>query len=196
MRYNVSDKNFVNFGDEIIKIGGRKVGQNLSEDTQEKYYLIKFKILQEEYYTFWYTDEIDGFLLDENGKLKFFLTKEKAILFAKRGGFLLDTEELLISLSILRKMNIKKINCSLFLNYWNIFHDVAYSINCPFLGDSRNGIVQNIYAKLFYGCNILVKEDEEHYKPKWSKKERYWIEKVMKNGFKILEKGLNVNWYL
>lgn len=167
--------------------------QEASEDTQEKFYLIVFKIWEQEYYTFWYTDDIDGFMLDQNGKLKSFPTKEEAIAYSKKEGFLLDTEELIISSAILRKMNIRKINCKLFLNHWNTFHDVAYSINCPFLGDKWIGSVQSIYEKLFYGCNILVKEDEEHYRPKWSKKERRWIAKVMKDGFHILEKGLDRN---
>ena len=144
---------------------------DMSEELQKKYYLIKFRILQEEYYTFWYTDDIDGFLL--------------------------DTDELLISSAILKRINIRKINCNLFLNYWNIFSDMAHSINCQFVGDNRDKeIIQHIYEKLFYGCNILVKGDEEHYRPKWSKKERRWIAKVMKNGFKILSKGLNTSWRL
>ena len=164
---------------------------DMSEELQKKYYLIKFRILQEEYYTFWYTDDIDGFLLDINGILKSFPTKEEAIDFTEKQGFLLDTDELLISSAILKRINIRKINCNLFLNYWNIFSDMAHSINCQFVGDNRDKeIIQHIYEKLFYGCNILVKEDEEHYRPKWSKKERRWIAKVMKNGFKILSKGL------
>lgn len=157
----------------------------------EKYYLIHFRILQEDYYTFWYTDDKDGFLLDTDGMLKFCSTKEEAAAFAEREGFLLDTDALLVSSAILRRIHIRKIKCSLFLNYWNIFSDVAHSINGSFLGDNYEieGI-KHIYDKLFYGCNILVKEDEEHYRPKWSKKERRWIAKVLRNGFQILSKGL------
>ena len=94
---------------------------DMSEELQKKYYLIKFRILQEEYYTFWYTDDIDGFLLDINGILKSFPTKEEAIDFTEKQGFLLDTDELLISSAILKRINIRKINGNLFLNYWNIF---------------------------------------------------------------------------
>ena len=57
---------------------------DMSEELQKKYYLIKFRILQEEYYTFWYTDDIDGFLLDINGILKSFPTKEEAIDFTEK----------------------------------------------------------------------------------------------------------------
>ena len=171
----------------------------MNERLREEYYLVKFKILQEEYYTFWYTDDIDGFLLDKNGKLKFFLTKEEAIFFAKEKGFLLNTkdaEEVLVSSEILKKENIRRINCNFFLNNWNTLSDVAHSINCQFIGDSKGRVIRNIYIKLFYGCNILLEEGDEYYRPKWSKKERYWITKVMKNGFEILAKGLNIKMEL
>lgn len=168
----------------------------MCERLQEKYYLIKFQVLQEEYFTFWYTDDVDGFLLDMDGALKSFPTKEEAVAFADKKGFLLDADVFLVSSVILRKMNIRDINCHLFLDYWNIFSDVAHSINCPFIGDRRHGIVQHIYEKLFYGCNILVKENEEHYRPKWSRKERRWIARVMKNGFQVLEEGFDVKWHL
>lgn len=166
----------------------------MNEKLREKYYLVQFKILQKEYDTFWYTDDVDGFMMDTGNMLKSFPTKEQAVAFADKEGFLLDTEAFLVSTSILKDMNIREINCKLYLNYWNIFSDVAHSINRQFLGDSRNGTIRHIYEKLFYGCNILVKKDEEHYIPKWSKSERRWLARVIKNGFQILSKGLNVDW--
>ena len=44
----------------------------MSEELQKQYYLIRFKILQETYYAIWYTDDIDGFLLDKDGMLRSF----------------------------------------------------------------------------------------------------------------------------
>ena len=81
---------------------------------QEKYYLIHFRILQEDYYTFWYTDDKDGFLLDTNGMLKFCSTKEEAAAFAEQEGFLLDTDALLVSSAILRRIHIRKIKMQSF----------------------------------------------------------------------------------
>lgn len=165
----------------------------MNEKLREKYYLVQFKILQKEYDTFWYTDDDDGFMLDTDNTLKSFPTKEQAVAFADKEGFMLDTEALLVSTSILKDMNIREITCKLYLNYWNIFSDVANSINEQFLGDSRNGTIRDIYEKLFYGCNILVKKDEEHYISKWSKSERRWIARVIKNGFQIVSKGLSTD---
>lgn len=167
----------------------------MNEVQQKNYWLVKFKILQKEYYTFWYEDDIDGFLLDQNGLLKSYPTKEEAVYFAKAEGFCLNTKAVLcISSGILRNIKKRKIRCNLFLNHWNTLSDVAHSIHCQFIGDDReNETVQHIYEKLFYGCNVLVKKGEEHYRPVWSKKERRWIAKVMKDGFRILAKGLNLN---
>lgn len=165
----------------------------MGEKVQETYYLVTFRISEKEYYTFWYSDDIDGFLLDRNRKLRFFPEKEEALSFAKEKGFLLNREETeyLISPEYFRKIeHFRKIDCGQFLNYWNIFSDVAHSINCPFAGDSREETIRIIYEKLFYGCNILVNEGEKHYIPKWSRKEKRLIAKVMKDGVSILAKGL------
>ena len=113
----------------------------MGEKVQETYYLVTFRISEKEYYTFWYSDDIDGFLLDRNRKLRFFPEKEEALAFAKEKGFLLNREETeyLISPEYFRKIeHFRKIDCGQFLNYWNIFSDVAHSINCPFAGDSRD----------------------------------------------------------
>lgn len=158
----------------------------------EKYYLIIFRIYWQEYYTFWYTDDKDGFMFDESGLIRSFPTKEQAVTFSKEKGFEFDTDEpLIISTEILKNINIRKIKCNRFLNYWNTFQDAAYSINCPYLGDDRKRyVIQHTYEKLFYGCNIFLEKGVAPYRPKWSRKERRWIAKVMRNGFEIAAKGL------
>ena len=168
----------------------------MSEKTDRTYELVRFQIIREkceEYYTIWYTDDVDGFMMDTDNTLKSFPTKEQAVAFADKEGFMLDTEAFLVSTSILKDMNIREINCKLYLNYWNIFSDAAHSLNRRFLGDNREqAVIQRIYEKLFYGCNLLVGEEERHYVPKWSKKERRWFAKVMEDGFGILSQGLNI----
>ena len=44
----------------------------LNKEEIIEFYPIKFKVNQTEYCTLWYTDEIDGFLQDEDKKIKFF----------------------------------------------------------------------------------------------------------------------------
>lgn len=169
---------------------------DISEKTDRTYELVRFQIIREkceEYYTIWYTDDVDGFLTGQDGKLKSFPTKKEAEAFANEEGLLLQegVVSYLIAASIYRKKNLGKFGCVLYLDHWNIFSDAAHSLNCRFLGDSRKKtVIQRIYEKLFYGCNLLVGEEERHYVPKWSKKERRWFAKVMEDGFQILSHGL------
>lgn len=71
----------------------RNCNSDMSEELQKQYYLIRFKILQETYYAIWYTDDIDGFLLDKDGMLRSFPTKEEAMAFAREEGLLINTKE-------------------------------------------------------------------------------------------------------
>ena len=160
-------------------------------DLQQTYYLVHFQLFKNNYYTFWYTDEFDGFLLDDRGMLQSFPTKDAAVLFAEEEGFLLDTDELFLSSAILRNINCRNLDCNLVLNHWNTFSDIAHSIHAVFIGDnSDNEMIQQIYEKLFYGCNLLLKENEQPYRPVWNLTERRWIARVMRDGLKILAKGL------
>lgn len=167
-----------------------RMNEELNNDIHEKYEIVTFEISGKEYHTIWYMDDIDGFLLEQTGCLKAFAAKKEAAAFAQKEGFILDDNDFLISSAILEKYAMIEVDCNLVLNYWNTFSDLAHSLNCSFLGDNREGIVQNIYVKLFYGCNILVKENEEHYIPKWNKNEKRWMVKVLKEGFAILSKAL------
>lgn len=45
----------------------------MSEKTDRTYELVRFQIIREkceEYYTIWYTDDVDGFLTGQDGKLR------------------------------------------------------------------------------------------------------------------------------
>ena len=66
----------------------------MSEELQKQYYLIRFKVLQETCYAIWYTDDIDGFLLDKDGMLRSFPTKEETMAFAREEGLLINTKKM------------------------------------------------------------------------------------------------------
>ena len=73
----------------------------LNKIIPKELYIIEFNIKQREYYTFWYTDDTDGFLLENNEKLKSFASEKEAKRFAEDNKFKLDKEILLISSDIL-----------------------------------------------------------------------------------------------
>jgi len=163
----------------------------LNKIIPKELYIIEFNIKQREYYTFWYTDDTDGFLLENNEKLKSFASEKEAKRFAEDNKFKLDKEILLISSDILINLNLEEFDCNLVLTYWNIMSDIAQSVHSQFLGDSKDDEVQSIYNKLFYGCNLpALKKDGEDYLPKWNEIEKKWIVKVIENGFELLLKAL------
>ena len=63
-----------------------------------------------------------------------------------------------------------------------------------FLGDSKSEEIQNIYDKLFYGCNLpSLKKSGEDFLPKWADDEKNLIKKVLKNGFEVLQRALKLS---
>lgn len=132
---------------------------NLCKEIIMKLYLVKFHFSKKECYALWYTDDVDGFLLDDNGKIRSFVSEE--------------------------------IDCNLILTYWNIFSDLARTVNCKFLGDNSGGDVEGIYQKLFYGCNLpAIRKDGEIFVPEWNESERKRLAEIFDNGFRILSDAI------
>lgn len=75
--------------------------------------------------------------------------------------------------------------------FWNIFSDLARSVNCKFLGDNSDGDVEGIYQKLFYGCNLsAIRKDGETFSPEWNESEKRRLVEIFNNGFKILSDAI------
>ena len=164
----------------------------LDKDRIKELFLVEFDVNGNEYYAFWYTGDVDGFLLNGNKKIRCYKTENKAKLFAKREGYRLDDEITLISTDIFQALKMGKIDCNLVLTYWNLLSDAAHSVNCQFWGDDQDEDTQNIYKKLFYGCNLpAMKMNGEDYFPDWNEEERKRIVEIFENGFKNLWGALN-----
>ena len=166
----------------------------LNKEEIIEFYPLKFKVNQTEYCTLWYTDEIDGFLQDENKKIKFFANVGEAKAFTESKGYSIDSEVLQITDDILKKLDMQILDCNVIITCWNILSDMAKSIDCDFLGDSKSEEIQNIYDKLFYGCNLpSLKKSGEDFLPKWADDEKNLIKKVLKNGFEVLQRALKLS---
>ncbi len=174
----------------IIKLRNREI-EDLSKTTIEEIYLIDFVLNKIQNFTFWYTDDIDGFLLNENKKIRTFSNRTEAKSFAQTYGFKMIDEAVIISSDIVFTLDTETLNCDVILTYWNILSDVAMSVNRQFLGDSRTEEIQKIYNKLFYGCNLpAIKKDGDDFLPIWSEKEVQKIVEVIENGLQILSDSL------
>ena len=81
--------------------------------------------------------------------------------------------------------------CDKALNMWNILSDVSASVGEAFPGDSRQGDVQDLYGKLFYGCNLpAVRGSGEEYCPVWDDNEKALFKSIMTDGRSTLLKAL------
>ncbi len=165
---------------------------DLNKIIPEQLYLINFILNKKQYFTFWYTDDIDGFLLNENKKIRTFSNKEEAETFAQTYCFKIVDEVVTFSSDSIRTLDIETLDCNIVLTYWNILSDVAMSVHCPFLGDYKTKEIQKIYDKLFYGCNLpAIKKNKKDFVPVWSEGEIEKIVEVIENGLKILSDSLS-----
>ena len=73
-------------------------------------------------------------------------------------------------------------NCGELLNFWNMFSDAALSAGYTFMGDQKTDELNEIYDKLFYGCNILTPDTEDTYIPYWEKKQILLAKNVLQDG--------------
>ena len=76
-----------------------------------------------------------------------------------------------------------------FIEIWNFFSDLYSVTDQTFIGDSSKTSVSELYDKLFYGCNLLVTNNEDkRYYPKWKTEDIALLKGVMLNGVENFEK--------
>lgn len=73
-------------------------------------------------------------------------------------------------------------SCSLQMDIWNFFSDFCNATNQSFLGDCRQSLVNQVYDKLFYGCNILATDTNKEYHPHWNSEERLLLKQIFSTG--------------
>lgn len=159
----------------------------------KEYYPFVFIINTEEYYCIWYSDEKDGFITDLD-KIKHFQSKEHLQIFAKNNNVLLIGEYTELKVDDAKnwvETHNKKIDCSYFLNYWNIVADMVNSLGEAFYGNDDSEEVSVVYNKLFYGNNIeAIRGNGEEYIPIWTEEEICELDRVIRDGLRIISKLL------
>lgn len=158
----------------------------------EQYDIVLFILDQIKYYTLWYLDDKDGFILnDEETGIMIFKNESAARLFACQNLLPLADDVTLFFIEESKLYDFSKMDCSYILDFWNIVTDIAGSLGLQFLGDEKNKNVNLIYKKLFYGCNLpSIKGEEPDYHPVWSQSERTVMARIVKDGMKILREQL------
>ncbi|MGX7263944.1 hypothetical protein [Enterococcus crotali] len=151
------------------------------------YHSVQFIYQKKKLLTVWYTDDKDGFV-----------TKGRKILFFKNycieNRIICEENEVSFDIDWLIHWyvsNSEEINEKEMLDIWNIFTDLAYSIDEHFLGDEDN--YNQVYSKLFYGNNLpTINKSGRIYTPDWSKEEIEEIRAVMKNGVELFERSIQI----
>lgn len=134
----------------------------------------------------WYSGEQDGLLLQVDGKLQIFPDCTDALAFARELGYTPAESIAVYTYTSLQALQQGQIDYPSLLNWWNLFSDIAQSVHQPFAGDARDGRTQNVYNKLFFGCNFpAMRQDGPVYHPVWSDEERTHLQKIMKDGLAL-----------
>jgi len=132
------------------------------------YYLIRCLLNNSENFCIWYANEKDGLLCDNDRKILSFSSIDSAMLYlSQKDLHLYDNSDVTTYDFDKLKMWINNddtlVNSEEFLNAWNLFTDIAYTVGAKFEGDKKNKSISLIYDKLFFGSNMFnVDEDKEN----------------------------------
>lgn len=154
-----------------------------------EYFKFEFIIDNKKFICIWFSGEKDGFI-SEGGKIKDFCNFDQLHSYALENNIEIIDEGSELSVDFAQKWDFTKekvINCKYFLHFWNMISDLSYSVNENFYGDKKNRTLNKIYDKLFYGNNLpAITPEGKEYIPIWSKKEIDELNKVVKDGLRIM----------
>lgn len=152
----------------------------------ETLYPVELFLPQRHGIALWYSGEQDGLLLQADGKLQIFPNCTDALAFARERGYTPAESITVYAYPPLQALQQGQIDCPSLLDWWNLFSDIAQSVHQSFSGDAPDERTQNIYNKLFYGCNFpAMRQDGPVYHPVWSDEERAHLQKIMEDGLAL-----------
>ncbi|MGX7243636.1 hypothetical protein ACWOC1_02170 [Enterococcus quebecensis] len=143
--------------------------------------------------TVWYTDDKDGFIT-KGRKILFFKNYLDFKNYCIENRIICEENEVSFDIDWLIHWyvsNSEEINEKEMLDIWNIFTDLAYSIDEHFLEDQDS--YNQVYSKLFYGDNLpTINKSGKIYTPDWSEEEIEEVRAVMKNGVELFERSIQI----
>ena len=150
--------------------------------------MISFIINQITFYCIWYSDKNEGILCREK-RIVSFTSAGEAKKYAFSKNINLDEETFVLNIDDLLcwvNSDNLEIDCVAVLNAWNMFIDIASSVERHFDGNERTKTIDDIYNKLYCGNNVLVDKEVDMYNPTWTEREVHTIKQVLKNGAEML----------
>jgi hypothetical protein len=155
------------------------------------YYLEEFKYMERSYFCIWYSDEVDGFYMEEN-KIVYFNSLEEVKQYCLKHGILyIEEENMEYSRQDMHAIqqwvsegNGDDVDCNLLLTFWNIVTDLAATLKIDYVGDDDKYF--RIYDKLFHGNNLpMINTSGKTYIPAWTDEEVLELKQVI---------GINCWW--
>ena len=156
-----------------------------------EYYLVAIIYKKMKYYTIWKTDLVDEFETKER-KVILFESINDAIDYLDNINLRFQTDEITtydLDWFMGKCIYMKYDDCKSILLYWNMFSDMARSVEIQFKGDDKK--YNKIYNKLFWGNNLpTVTPKGKQYNPIWSNSERKIITAILLEGIEIVKNQL------
>jgi hypothetical protein len=168
------------------------------------HYPLWYRLDNKDRYLIWYNLEeanadLDGVVLDSNGKVPVFFSLSALSAYAQAEGIPIEQGELnLHNLdAVVKWFKVKRskpegptaINCKEFLSAWNLFTNISRSVGGNF--DADRDRTRKIYDKLFWGNNLsAVTPEGKCYIPLWSRDEKRIIHEVMSQGLQMFSNSI------
>jgi hypothetical protein len=162
------------------------------ELVDDHYYIICLDYKFSKLYVIWISDDTDRLVADDENKIIAFRTKDELTAYADKHQLKFNEEYSTCNLYLLQRWLLapsEMIDCTEFLNLWNLFTDVAETVCQPFLGDEKETVNNNLYEKLFDGNGLWISSDPN---PSFDKTEIETLQKVLNQGLNLLQKNLHI----
>jgi hypothetical protein len=153
------------------------------------YYPLWYRLDESDGYLIWFSDDTDGLVTQADRTVLSFRDQETLHAYASGHQIVLDaTEPLRHDLDIVaRWLHFDfpgELDCRVLLSAWNLFADLAVSVNGNFDQDRKR--TRHIYEKLFWGNNLpAATPSGEHYTPVWSEAEVLLMREVLTEGLQL-----------
>lgn len=156
----------------------------------KEYLKVIFETEEKDYFCIWQTDLNSGFVKDSDHVACF---RDEEVFDAYCSAKGLKIKETLV-FSLVDLMSFASgissdYNPSLFLNFWNICSDLAFTLGVTFLGDDDNDALSEIYDTLFFMSSS--EPDEKQTKETLTKDDISDLREVISDGCKLIVSNLN-----
>lgn len=166
----------------------------------KKYYTVWYKLDQEEGYFIWYSNDVDRVIVNKSGHIPIFRDTSMLQAYVVQHHLSLENEEptlydLDFIIRWIAEPNQSLLNESALLNAWNLFGDIAVSVDDEKYNqyNQHDENADKVYEKLFWGNNLpSVTPSGEQYTPVWTQNEIAVLQEVLGYGISMFRNYIAV----